>query len=741
MKRLLQTVCFAFCCTALAAVFAAAPAHATINKQISFQGKLTNPDGTNVTDGTFSLRFRIYTDPTADAANTCVANTCKWEETQGSVSVSGGLFQVNLGSVTTLPASVDFNTSALYLGVKVGSDAEMTPRIQLTAAPYAFNSDLLDGLDSGSFVQLSPGSQQTGNINVSGTITSGAVNGVSIGSTIQPSSAGAFTVQSNGSNALNLDTGAGAAINIGGTNATSITFGNGTSNPNISFAGSGTFGTTTGAVSLNGNVTVASGKTLTITSGSFSQTYSASTVSNAQTISLTNSNTGAGVTINGVNVTPTNTATATSGTNVLNGVNFAAGGALGGTDQTNGINFASATGYTNFINSPSFVLSSAGAISGVTTIATSSTINSNTFSSSTLTFGAASTATVQSAASQALTITGNAASTWSTSAGNLTVQAGSGTVSLGSSTILTATGALSLNSGSAATLTIDSGTTGALNIGNSANAKTITIGNTTGATTIAAVVGTGTAVFKIQGPSSATYLSLDSTNNRMYVGNPTADGTGFLLVLDTKNSTGDPTEVDGGMYYNSANSRFRCGQNGVWTNCGGLLASNSAASSAVNTCTAACAAFTTNAAIPANYCQAGRVIHLVANGVLSTTTTGPTLSFGVYYGTDAAVKTNDVLIGVATPTTPALTASLSNVGWQLDYYITCYSTTSMNGQGWIDIQNSNTAATAPLHYRMYTTTSTTVVSTSAKNLYIFPAWGTSNASNTATIEQLTVTGD
>ncbi|HEX7963063.1 MAG TPA: hypothetical protein VF466_00585 [Candidatus Saccharimonadales bacterium] len=567
MKRLLQTVCFAFCCTALAAIFAAAPAHAAINKQISFQGKLTNPDGTNVTDGTFSIRFRIYTDPTADAANTCAANTCKWEETQGSVAVSGGLFQVNLGSVTTLPASVDFNTSALYLGVKVGSDAEMTPRIQLTAAPYAFNSDLLDGLDSTGFVQLSPGSQQTGNINVSGTITSGAVNGVSIGSTIQPSSAGALTIQSNGASALNLDTGASAAINIGGTNATSIVFGNGTSNPNISFAGSGTFGTTTGAVSLNGNVTVASGKTFTITSGSFTQTYSASTASTAHAISVTNSNTSAGVTINGVNVTPTNTATATSGTNVLNGVNFAAGGALGGTDQTNGINFASATGYTNFINSPSFVLSSGGAISGVTTIATSSTINSNTFSSSTLTFGAASMATVQSAGSQALTITGNAASTWSTTAGNLTLQAGSGTVSLGSSTVLSATGALSLNSGSAATLTIDSGTTGALNIGTSANAKTITIGNTTGATVIANTVGTSTTAFKVQGPSSAVYLNIDSSNNRLYVGNPTADSTAFLLILDYKNSTGDPTAVNGAEYYNSANNKFRCAQNSIWMDC------------------------------------------------------------------------------------------------------------------------------------------------------------------------------
>jgi hypothetical protein len=132
---------------------------AAINPQMSFQGKLTNPDGTNVTDGTYSIRFRIYNDPTADAANTCSANSCKWEETQASVSVSSGNFQVMLGSVTTLPGSVDFNTSALYIGVKVGSDAEMTPRIQLAAAPYAFNADEVDGLDATNLVQLAQGVQ------------------------------------------------------------------------------------------------------------------------------------------------------------------------------------------------------------------------------------------------------------------------------------------------------------------------------------------------------------------------------------------------------------------------------------------------------------------------------------------------------------------------------------------------------------------------------------------------------
>lgn len=131
-----------------------------ITSQIGFQGKLTNPDGTNVSDGTYGIRFRIYTDPTADTG--ACANTCKWEETQGSVSVTSGLFYVYLGSGTALPGSVDFTASALYLGVKVGSDAEMTPRIRLSASPQAFNSDMIDGLDSAALGQLAATQTWTG---------------------------------------------------------------------------------------------------------------------------------------------------------------------------------------------------------------------------------------------------------------------------------------------------------------------------------------------------------------------------------------------------------------------------------------------------------------------------------------------------------------------------------------------------------------------------------------------------
>jgi hypothetical protein len=133
------------------------PVYSAINDQINFQGKLTNPDGTNVANGSYTLRFRIYTDPSADAANACAANSCQWEETK-SVVVTDGIFRTSLGDTTSLGA-VNFNNPTLYLAMKVSTDNEMTPRIRFTASPYAFNSSTLNGLNDGNFVKLAQGVQ------------------------------------------------------------------------------------------------------------------------------------------------------------------------------------------------------------------------------------------------------------------------------------------------------------------------------------------------------------------------------------------------------------------------------------------------------------------------------------------------------------------------------------------------------------------------------------------------------
>mgnify|MGYP000060269397 CR=1 FL=1 len=92
---------------------------------ISYQGELTDNNGTPI-NGTRSMTFKLY--------HQASGGTAVWTETQ-NVSVSNGLFHVLPGSVTALNSSI--LTGDLYLGVKVGTDNEMTPRERLGSVPYA----------------------------------------------------------------------------------------------------------------------------------------------------------------------------------------------------------------------------------------------------------------------------------------------------------------------------------------------------------------------------------------------------------------------------------------------------------------------------------------------------------------------------------------------------------------------------------------------------------------------------
>ncbi len=254
-------------------------------------------------------------------------------------------------------------------------------------------------------------------------------------------------------------------------------------------------------------------------------------------------------------------------------------------------------------------------------------------------------------------------------------------------------------------------------------------------------VADSSTAFQVQNASSVNMLSVDTSTQRIYVGPTAGDTVGTLLVLGNKTNSGDPTGVAGAMYYNSNTGNFRCYNSGAWQNCvGGLLSSNTAVSSAINTCTNACASFSTNAAIPANYCQPGRVIRILANGVYSAAS-GVTLAFGMYYGTDASNRgsANNVQIGGTSFAAGPSGSSVTNAGWSVDFTIVCFSATSMNGQGQAIISVSNSATTAAIAY-MPASASNTVVSTSNKNLYLYPTFSASAAGNTATVQQFVVQG-
>ena len=121
-------------------------AQAQVPQLLNYQGVLKDGSGTPVT-GTVSIVFSIYD------VNT--GGTPLWTETQSSVNVNNGLFNVLLGSSTSLPAGLFYGNYApassgdRYLGVKVGSDPEMSPRHRLVSVSDALKAGDADTLGDG----------------------------------------------------------------------------------------------------------------------------------------------------------------------------------------------------------------------------------------------------------------------------------------------------------------------------------------------------------------------------------------------------------------------------------------------------------------------------------------------------------------------------------------------------------------------------------------------------------------
>ncbi len=123
------------------------PVHSTtaVTPLIPYQGRLLDPTtGNPKADGTYPMTFRIY-----DAAT---GGNVLWTELK-DVTVSKGLFTTYLGDTTALDPTI-FDGNDRWLGVKVGTDPETSPRMPLAFVPYAFwalNADTLDGQDASDF--------------------------------------------------------------------------------------------------------------------------------------------------------------------------------------------------------------------------------------------------------------------------------------------------------------------------------------------------------------------------------------------------------------------------------------------------------------------------------------------------------------------------------------------------------------------------------------------------------------
>lgn len=106
---------------------------AGVPAQLVYQGRLLKADGSPVAQA-IPLTFALY-----ESAN---SGSPLWSETH-SVDPSDGFFEVVLGDATDASATSDISLASvidgrqLWLGVKAGSDAEMSPRTVVGSAPYA----------------------------------------------------------------------------------------------------------------------------------------------------------------------------------------------------------------------------------------------------------------------------------------------------------------------------------------------------------------------------------------------------------------------------------------------------------------------------------------------------------------------------------------------------------------------------------------------------------------------------
>ena len=97
---------------------------APVAGKINYQGRLTTPGGAPL-NGAYTMRFQLYDDPTA--------GTLLWDSGSVAVSVSGGLFNVELN----IPAA-NFDGRGLWLALSVGGEL-LSPRQELAPVPYAMS--------------------------------------------------------------------------------------------------------------------------------------------------------------------------------------------------------------------------------------------------------------------------------------------------------------------------------------------------------------------------------------------------------------------------------------------------------------------------------------------------------------------------------------------------------------------------------------------------------------------------
>ena len=119
---------------------------AAVSRTINYQGYIQDNSG-NPLNGTYTIQFSLYNDSVngTPADTPSASGPLLWTETYDQVSgscakinVTDGYVRTALGSCNPFPAYLLFNQD-YYLGIKIESDNEATPRVVLHGVPFAEN--------------------------------------------------------------------------------------------------------------------------------------------------------------------------------------------------------------------------------------------------------------------------------------------------------------------------------------------------------------------------------------------------------------------------------------------------------------------------------------------------------------------------------------------------------------------------------------------------------------------------
>ncbi len=157
-----------FALAILILMFTVATSMAVVPSTINYQGRLTDDAG-NPVDTTVDMTFSICLDSAGLA--------CIWGETQDSVVVTDGLFNVKLGADSALTDEV-FNGDNRWLHVRVGFQP-IEPPTELITTPYAFRVSTVDGSSGGLIigdVNIVTGLRGPGDLYVAGDVGIGTTS-------------------------------------------------------------------------------------------------------------------------------------------------------------------------------------------------------------------------------------------------------------------------------------------------------------------------------------------------------------------------------------------------------------------------------------------------------------------------------------------------------------------------------------------------------------------------------------